>query len=70
MSTTLIALGVVVAVLAVALTPGFLDFSSLFHLAAGELPAERNLAASSLQEAGHQSVEVLGAFLKKASLSK
>lgn len=70
MSTTLITLGVVVALLAVALTPGFLDFSSLLHLAAGELPAEQDLAASSLQEAGHQSVEVLGTFLKNVSLSK
>jgi hypothetical protein len=70
MSTTLITLGVIVALLAVLLTPGFLDLSSLVMFP-NELPQDQPLVSqSTLQEVGSQSVEAISSFLKKVSLSQ
>ncbi|CAD5256819.1 hypothetical protein IMPR6_280040 [Imperialibacter sp. EC-SDR9] len=70
MSTTLITLGVIVALLAVLLTPGFLDLSSLVMFQ-NELPQDQPLVSqSTLQEVGSQSVEAVSSFLKKVSLSQ
>ncbi|WP_339791608.1 hypothetical protein [uncultured Imperialibacter sp.] len=70
MSTTLITLGVIVALLAVLLTPGFLDLSSLVMFP-DEFPQDQPLVSqSTLQEVGSQSVEAVSSFLKKVSLSQ
>jgi hypothetical protein len=70
MSTTLITLGVIVALLAVLLTPGFPDLSSLVMYPIDDLPKNQPLIGqSTLQEVGSQSVEAVSTFFKNVSLS-
>ena len=68
MSTTLITLGVIVALLAILLTPGFLDISSALIPSVGEVPEEQSFTIhSSLQEISSQSIETVASFLSKVS---
>jgi len=71
MGTTLITLGVIVALLAILLTPGFLDFSAFVDQAASGFVTESHFNSESpMSDAGYQAVETLTSFLKKASIAK
>lgn len=63
----MIALGVIVAVLAMLLTPGVLDISAIVN--AGQLPDQQSFAAATtIEKAGSHSVEFLSQLLEKANI--
>ncbi len=71
MSTYLIALGVIVAVLAIALTPGMADFSSASFSTIGDFPNAASMVDKpDLAKAVGESAEALTSLFKNVSLTK